>query len=353
MASTDGARRSVEAGRDAATAEPVLHPLGTAYLDALVALSRSASWNQTGDDWRYMLSAGRGWGLSAPNGTVLASTLVLPYGPAPGHRAEFDARPGAGFAWVSMVLVLPAHRRLGYASRLLRVAIDWLEAQGLDALLDATPAGHDVYLQQGFVDTWGFARYQRAAGPAAGAADTTAPSAETARTPAAMADTPAAIRPLHADDWPTILALDAPAFGGCRETLLRSLAARLPAAARIACCGERVTGFVFGRPGREATQIGPLVANDLPTAIALLEAALAGVSSAVYVDAPDCHAPWRAALQAMGFGQQRTFTRMVRPARARRGAGSPLDPARVDPPRLEPAPGDPRTLMLVAGPELG
>jgi len=352
MASTDGPRRFVQSGGVAAAAEPVLHPLGTAYLAGLVALSRSASWNQTGDDWRYMLSAGRGWGLSAPDGTVLASTLVLPYGPAPARRAEFDARPGAGFAWVSMVLVLPAHRRLGYASRLLRVAIDWLDARGLDALLDATPAGHDVYLQQGFVDTWGFARYQRAAGPAASAVDSAAPSAATAGTPAA-APTSAAIRPLHADDWPTILALDAPAFGGCREALLRSLAVRLPAAARVACSGERVTGFVFGRPGREATQIGPLVANDRPTAIALLEAALAGVSSAVYVDAPECHAPWRAALQAMGFGLQRPFTRMIRPARARRGAGSPVDPARVDPPRLDPAPGDPRTLMLVAGPELG
>jgi hypothetical protein len=158
----------------------------------------------------------------------------------------------------------------------------------------------------------------------------------------------AAIRPVRADDWAAILALDAPAFGGCREALLRSLAARLPAAARVACSGERVRGFVFGRPGRDATQIGPLVANDLPTAIALLEAALAGVSSPVYVDAPDCHARWRAALQALGFSVQRPFTRMIRPVRMRRSAGSPVDRARVDR-----APGDPRTLLLVAGPELG
>jgi len=348
MASTDGARRSVQGAAVPPAAEPVLHPLGTAYLAGLVALSRSANWNQAEDDWRYMLSAGRGWGLSAPDGTVLASTLVLPYGHAPGFRAGVDARSDAGFAWVSMVLVLPAHRRLGHASRLLREAIEWLEAHGLDGLLDATPAGHAVYLQQGFVDTWGFARYQRAAGPAQGSADSTVPSAATTRTLAANAPTSAAIRPVRAEDWPAILALDAPAFGGCREALLRSLAARLPAAARVACSGERVCGFVFGRPGRDATQIGPLVANDLPTAIALLEAALAGVSSPVYVDAPDCHARWRAALQALGFSVQRPFTRMIRPVRMRRGAGSPADPARADR-----APGDPGTLLLVAGPELG
>ena len=30
------------------------------YLDGLLALSRSANWNQDADDWRHMLSAGRG-----------------------------------------------------------------------------------------------------------------------------------------------------------------------------------------------------------------------------------------------------------------------------------------------------
>ena len=29
----------------------------------------------------------------------------------------------------------------------------------------ATPAGHAVYVQEGFVDTWSFARHRREAGP--------------------------------------------------------------------------------------------------------------------------------------------------------------------------------------------
>ena len=140
---------------DVAGPEPIAHPLGTAYLDGLLALSRSANWNQDADDWRHMLSAGRGWGLSAPDGTLLASTVALPY------RARGGSDP---FAWVSMVLVLPGQRRRGFASRLLREALAWLDAEGLTPVLDATPDGHPVYRREGFVDTWAFARHARAHG---------------------------------------------------------------------------------------------------------------------------------------------------------------------------------------------
>jgi len=125
--------------------EPLECALDEARLEACLALSRAAGWNQNAADWRLMLAIGRGWGLSRADGTLVASTLVLPYG---------------GFAWISMVLVLPAQRRKGYASRLLRRALDALRAAGLTPVLDATPAGRAVYLQEGFHDTWGFKRYQ-------------------------------------------------------------------------------------------------------------------------------------------------------------------------------------------------
>ena len=115
---------STDAGR--------LRPLGPGDLAGCLALSRSSNWNQNAADWRLMLDIGHGWGITAPDGTLVASTLVLPY--------------GADFAWISMVLVLPQHRRQGHASRLLRAAIGELRERGLTPVLDATPAGRAVYL---------------------------------------------------------------------------------------------------------------------------------------------------------------------------------------------------------------
>jgi GNAT superfamily N-acetyltransferase len=317
MGSTDD---SAEGPVEGAVPAPIAHPLGTAYLDGLLALSRSANWNQDADDWRHMLSAGRGWGLSSPDGTLLASTVVLPY------RAA-----SAPFAWVSMVLVLPAHRRRGFASRLLRTALDALAADDLTPVLDATPDGHPVYRREGFVDAWSFARLARAAVPAdRGPADRSAAVAA----PRAGVH----VEPLRDAHWPGLRALDARAFGGDRGTLLRAIAARLPRAAHVAIAGDEVAGFVLGRPGRVATQLGPLVATDDATGVALLDAALGTVPGPVFVDAPDAQAPMRAALAARGFALQRPFTRLVHPGR------------RPAPP---PAPGDATLVRLVGGPELG
>jgi GNAT superfamily N-acetyltransferase len=285
--------------------EPAIEPLGLEDLPGALALSLSASWNQNDEDWRSMLTLGRGYGIRAADDDgatqLAASVIVLPY--------------GEHFAWVSMVLVLPAFRRRGYASLLLRHALAALSGQGRAAVLDATPAGHAVYVQEGFSDTWGFARYRR--------------EARQDRDDAMSGAT----RPLRDSDWPAIEALDVPAFGASRTALLRTLAQRLPAAARVAEQGGRVIGYVLGRDGREATQIGPLIAADDAVAKQLLADVLQAQPGALYLDLLDRRKgllPW---LQAQGFAFQRPFTRMVC--------------GRAD------APGDASTIVLAAGPELG
>ena len=269
--------------------ESTEHALGEEQVAGCLALSRAAHWNQNEADWRLMLAIGHGWGISV-RGELVASTLVLPF---------------ETFAWVSMVLVLPTHRRKGYATRLLRVALDDLKKRKLIPVLDATPDGREVYRLEGFRDTWSFKRYAQ----------------KGVRT----------LFPKKGPDpfsWDAVLRLDRAAFGASRERLLRDLARRLPQAALAS-----EEGFVLGREGREASQIGPLVARNEDTAIALLSEALRAVEPPLYVDAVE-HAPRLVAwLEQHGFAFQRPFTRMVH--------GS------------DRAPGDARLVYLVAGPELG
>ena len=266
------------------------HVLGEEHLPSCLALSKAANWNQNEADWRLMLGFGRGWGLTV-DGTLAASTLVLPYN---------------GFAWIAMVLVLPEHRRRGFATRLLKKALQENSRAGRTSILDATPDGREVYRQEGFRDTWSFKRFSlSSAFPARGKA-----------------------KPLAASDWPWILDLDRKAFGADREVVLRSLARRLPQAALVSD-----QGFVLAREGREATQIGPLVARDEGGARELLAAALRNVKAPVYLDLLDSRQETRMWLEGHGFAIQRPFTRMVH--------GSAQ------------APGDAALVCCPAGPELG
>ena len=263
------------------------HPLGPQHLAGCLALSKAAHWNQNQADWRLMLELGNGWGVSV-GGTLVASTLVIPF---------------ESFAWISMVLVLPEHRRNGHATRLLRVALADLRARGLTPILDATPAGREVYRQEGFHDTWTFKRFFLDRG--------------------FSSERDGTVRSLQDKDWEWILRFDREAFGASRERLLRNLHARLPEAALVS-----EEGFILGREGRESRQLGPLVARNSKAAMTLLRAALARVGRPLYIDLAD-----HAGTPPAGFALQRPFTRMVH------GGGA--------------APGDSAKVFLVAGPELG
>jgi hypothetical protein len=264
---------------------------------------------------------------------VIASTLVLPW-PSKAHdlASRPDHTPLQSPAWISMVLVRPDHRGQGFARRLLQESLDWLDApeQGhLIPVLDATPAGRAIYLQAGFQDCWTFTRWQgHGSCLPTGLADhewvieDIAGPGDPAKKPSAFED---------------ISSLDRLAFGAERRGLLSDLIARAPSLALQASQAQhqnRPIGFVLARPGTRATQIGPIVAQDAATALALLSAALERVEGPVFVDVPDHCAAMITALQAAGFSAQRPFTRMLR------------GPA-------EGLPGDRALTWAVAGPELG
>lgn len=280
--------------------QPIV-PLATADISGCMLLSTEAGWNQTENDWRCILASGEAFGLRDRD-TLIASSAILPY--------------GSSFGWICMILVTGSEQRRGHAMRLMQNCIERLEQRGLTAGLDATPAGRTVYLQLGFEDIYPLSRLYAAQvsierGPPAGVA----------------------IEPLSAAHWPQVLHYDAAAFGGDRASLLKALQHGQPDLAFVARREGALVGYAFGREGRFATQIGPIVADTPDVARDLSVAALGSVRGPMMIDVPDHQRDFCSWLLRGGFEKQRGFTRMLR------GRSEPFD--------------RPHVIMAITGPEFG
>jgi GNAT superfamily N-acetyltransferase len=269
------------------------------------ALVCAAHWNQIEPDWRVFLEHGTVYALRDDTGRVIATAATLPYG---------------GFAWISMVLVAPEHRRKALGTKLLRRCIEDLLKKKLVPVLDATPAGREVYRPLGFLDSWGFHRFAlRERADAQAAAGSASPANIVIQT---VTDTV----------WPAPCAYDGAAFGADRSKLLNSLRGRSPAEF-VAFRDGAVCGFLLGRNGRVATQLGPLIAEDDAIAQALLARGLAAAHRPIYMDVADSKTALLAFLTARGFVPERPFTRMLH------GRSTGFD--------------DPARTYAVVGPEFG
>ncbi len=239
-----------------------------------------AGWNQTREDWRLFLE----W---EPAGCFVAEVDGAPAGTAT------TVCYGADLAWIGMVLVHPAQRRHGAGCALLRHCIASLRGRRIRSIkLDATPLGRTLYDQLGFVAEWPLTRWEIKA----------------AVNPRRCED--AAIRPLCDADWPRVFALDDPAFGMPRHRVLRGLALTARAWVHLDGAGE-VDGFGLLRAGSHAWHLGPIVAANAASGVALMGALVAEAQgAAVLCDIPDPNAPAVKFIEGAGFTRQRPLIRM-------------------------------------------
>lgn len=264
-----------------ANTETAIRRLTVSDVTAAQPLSVEAGWNQVGADWRFMLEAGTAFGVDLPDGRLGASALVLPV--------------GERLRWISMVLVTADLRRKGVGTDLLRCCIAEAEQGGHAMGLDATELGRPVYLPLGFRDLYRISRWRLERKPAP------------MPPPAGLT-----IKPLSVDGLEMLLAWDSERSGLQRRAILCHLRDRQPGMALLAERDGRPVGFVLGREGRLATQIGPLVADDDHAALALLQAAIQASAAPYFLDVPDSRMQMRAWLESQGGTAPRYFIRMVR-----------------------------------------
>jgi len=270
-----------------------------------LALSDAAGWNQTADDWSLFIGAGHALGVHDASGRLVATAATLGYGAQ---------------AWISMVLVAAHARHRGVASALVSRCIAEARAGGATPVLDATPAGAEVYRRIGFVAGFAFQRWQAVAGVGK-------------PRPASLDDAVVECVACAAADGRTardaICTLDRAASGLDRRLMLEAFLARPSTHAWLGAQGD---GFVIAREGRRAWQIGPLVAASDAQAIALLAVAVSASGARIVIDVPEQRHSIGQWLALQGFVAQRSFVRMAF------GAAPP--------------PLDARSIVL-AGPEFG
>ena len=244
-----------------------------------LALCRQAGWNQTEGDWRALLAPPSVFRAALVEGKIVGTAGAVVY--------------GEQLAWVCMVLVDEARRGRGLASSLTSQVLERIPA-GLAVGLDATPKGQPVYARLGF----------EPAVPLLARLESTGATGLRSNLPGA--------RPLAAADLVKVRDRDRDVFGADRGRVLQSAFATGPGYAWCVEEDGRLAAYAFGRVGHNADQIGPVVADGVHAALAVVAACVAqGTPRRFFLDAP-AWPVWREALSTLGFREQRPFTRMYR-----------------------------------------
>jgi len=250
---------------------------------AAMRLKEAAGWNQIPQDWLgYLELEPSGCFVGLVGDEVVASGTALAY----------DSK----FGWIGMILVDPEHRRRGYATRMMETCLAYLEGKRcLTQRLDATEAGAQVYQKFGFAQEAIVERWVRQAG---------------ATLPALEGDIQTS--PIPDRQIAEISSWDAEAFGASRQELLAWYARNKAPALLAINCGNPL-GYVMGRVGSSAYQIGPLVAEDIQVASRLAVDFLSVIPSrSVIADVSRDNPAAIELLERLGFTPSRRLLRMYR-----------------------------------------
>jgi GNAT superfamily N-acetyltransferase len=250
----------------------VMRKLTADDIASAVELSAEAGWNQTVEDWCTLIELTPEGCLAIEfDGDLAATTTLLCH--------------GRRLAWIGMVLTRIRYRGHGFARCLMTEALRLADQMRIETVkLDATDQGRPLYEKLGFRCEQGVERWWG--------------KGEGGRAVAGIID-----QQLSQDCWRDV---DLGAFGADRTELLSTLARRNPPL----LLGD---SYLFTRPGRVASYLGPCVCETPESASTLMQRALQTPShGGWYWDLLPANLQAAATARALDFTPQRHLTRMVR-----------------------------------------
>ncbi len=280
-----------------------LRTLQTDDTPAAMKLCAAEGWNQTANDWNFLIADPRNICIAAVCAKeIIATTTAINY--------------SGQLAWIGMVLVNKVYRGKGISKLMLNHVFKKLESFP-SVKLDATAHGQQVYKKFGFRDEYHIARM----------VNTTAKKI-------AIPDTDVLPEQIGSEHIPGIIALDEVVFGVNRAPLIEMLIKTYPHKAWVLVRDSRITGFALGRNGSKYHHIGPVTASAPSDAGILMLHALDKLNGQpVVVDVLCDKEELMHSLTAIGFSTQRHFTRMYKTE--------------------NPFPGTCSRLYAICGPEFG
>ena len=281
----------------------IVRTLQTGDAAAAMNLSAAEGWNQTANDWNFLIAYPESICVAAVlEKEIIGTTTAINY--------------SGRLAWIGMVLVNKAYRGRGISKLLLDHVFAKLK-HFPSVKLDATAQGQQVYKKFGFKDEYPVARMV---------------NTEVKKTIIPNGDAyPEQIRAKHI---PEIIALDEIVFGVNRAPLMEMLIKTYPHKGWVLVRNNHVAGFALGRDGSKYHHIGPVIAQTQPDTNLLILHALNQLAGKPAVADVLCNKEELLhLLTAIGFSTQRYFTRMYKAA--------------------NPFPGISSKLYAICGPEFG
>ena len=281
----------------------IVRTMQTGDAAAAMKLSAAESWNQTANDWNFLIAyPGNICVAAVCEKEIIATTTVIIYSDR--------------LAWIGMVLVNKAYRGRGISKLLLDHVFEKLESFP-SVKLDATVQGQQVYKKFGFKDEYRIARM-----------------VNTAAKKIAIPGGNALPEQMSLQHIPEIIALDEIVFGVNRTPLIEMLIRTPSHKACVLIQNNHVTGFALGRDGSKYHHIGPVIAQTHSDANLLMLHALNQLTGKpVVVDILCDKEKLMHSLTVIGFSTQRYFTRMYKTE--------------------NPFPGTSSKLYAICGPEFG
>lgn len=267
-------------------------------------LSGAERWNQTENDWKFLINTPENICLAAvSDGTVVGTATATNY--------------NNEIAWIGMVLVNKNYRGKGISKLLLSRLFQKLN-HCRSIKLDATPAGQPVYQKFGFKNEYKILRLTNSA-----------------VSPIKLnSDCLSEIEKVTNENITEVVLLDNKTFGTNRKNLVEYLIRNSPSHSYIMKRDGKITGFVLGRKGVRFYQIGPVTALSAADAKRLILKTMEKLADMpVVVDVLESDKELLLALTSLGFDIQRPFYRMFQ--------------------NDNPYPGISEKQFLICGPEFG